>query len=104
MTQKIVNGIAQLPTILKEVGCEKLFLVVDSSYPFLNIKDAIEALPVKERVMFSDFTPKFAKKFADCGKLVKEGVGEYIKEVESGAFPAEEHNFKIDQQVVDAVK
>ena len=55
--QKIINGIAQLPTILKEVGCEKLFLVVDSSYPFLNIKDAIEALPVKERVMFSDFTP-----------------------------------------------
>ena len=55
--QKIINGMAQLPAILKEVGCEKLFLVVDSSYPFLNIKDAIEALPVKERVMFSDFTP-----------------------------------------------
>ena len=57
MNQKIINGIAQLPAILKEVGCEKLFLVVDSSYPFLNIKDAIEELPVKERVMFSDFTP-----------------------------------------------
>lgn len=55
--QKIINGISQLPAILKEVGCKKLFLVVDSSYPFLNIKDAIEALPVKERVMFSDFTP-----------------------------------------------
>ena len=57
MSQKIINGIAQLPAILQEVGCEKSFLVVDSSYPFLNIKDAIEALPVKERVMFSDFTP-----------------------------------------------
>jgi len=57
MNQKIINGITQLPAILKEVGCEKLFMVVDSSYPFLNIKDAIEALPVKERVMFSDFTP-----------------------------------------------
>ncbi len=57
MNQNIINGIAQLPAILKEVGCEKLFLVVDSSYPFLNIKDAIEALPVMERVMFSDFTP-----------------------------------------------
>ena len=55
--QKIINGITQLPEILKEVGCEELFLVVDSSYPFLNIKDAIEELPVKERVMFSDFTP-----------------------------------------------
>lgn len=57
MSQKIINGIANLPEILKGIGCEKLFLVVDSSYPFLNIKDAIEALPVKERVTFSDFTP-----------------------------------------------
>lgn len=57
MNQKIISGIKQLPTIIKERGCVKLFLVVDSSYPFLNIKDAIEALPVKERVMFSDFTP-----------------------------------------------
>ena len=55
--QKIINGIATLPAILKEVGCKKLFLVIDSSYPFLNIKDAIEALPVGEKVKFSDFTP-----------------------------------------------
>ncbi len=55
--QKIINGIDKLPEILKEVGCKKLFLVVDSSYPFLNIKDAIESLPVDEKVMFSDFTP-----------------------------------------------
>ena len=55
--QKIINGIANLPAILKEVGCKKLFLVIDSSYPFLNIKDAIEVLPVEEKVKFSDFTP-----------------------------------------------
>ncbi len=55
--QAIVQGISNLPGILERVGCRKLFLVVDSSYPFLNIKDAIEALPVPEKVMFSDFTP-----------------------------------------------
>lgn len=55
--QNIINGIANLPNILKEVGCKKLFLVIDSSYPFLNIKDAIEALPLEEKVKFSDFTP-----------------------------------------------
>lgn len=55
--QKIINGIANLPEILREVGCKKLFLVIDSSYPFLNIKDAVEALPVEEKVKFSDFTP-----------------------------------------------
>ena len=55
--QKIINGIANLPAILKEVDCKKLFLVIDSSYSFLNIKDVIEALPVEEKVKFSDFTP-----------------------------------------------
>lgn len=55
--QKIINGIDRLPGILQEVGCRKLFLVIDSSYPFLNIKDAIEALDVEEKVKFSDFTP-----------------------------------------------
>lgn len=55
--QKIISGIDKLSVILQEVGCRKLFLVIDSSYPFLNIKDAIEALPVEEKVKFSDFTP-----------------------------------------------
>jgi alcohol dehydrogenase class IV len=56
MSQKIINGIDKLPSILQEVRCQKLFLVIDSSYPFLNIKDVIEALPV-EKVKFSDFKP-----------------------------------------------
>lgn len=55
--QQIINGIDKLSGILQEVECRKLFLVIDSSYPFLNIKDAIEALPVEEKVKFSDFTP-----------------------------------------------
>lgn len=56
MQQNIIQGIEKLPQILKEINSKKLFLVVDSSYPFLNIKDAIEALEV-EKVLFSDFTP-----------------------------------------------
>jgi len=55
--QKIVNGLDQFPDILREVGCKKLFLVIDSSYPFLNLKDAIEELPVMERTKFCNFTP-----------------------------------------------
>ncbi len=55
--QKIIDGIDKLPGILQEVECRKLFLVIDSSYPFLNIKDVIESLDVEEKVKFSDFTP-----------------------------------------------
>ncbi len=52
-----MDGIADLRKILEDLGCRRLFLVIDSSYPFLNIKDALEVLPVSEKVKFSDFTP-----------------------------------------------
>lgn len=56
MNQQIIQGIDKLAHILEVVNCKRLFLVVDSSYPFLNIKDTIEALEV-EKISFSDFTP-----------------------------------------------
>ena len=55
--QRIIHGIASLPDLLKGAGCKRLFLVIDASYPFLSIKDAIESLPVPEKVKFSEFTP-----------------------------------------------
>ena len=54
--QKIINGIDNFLHILEEVNCKKLFLVVDSSYPFISIKDDVEALSV-EKVKFDKFTP-----------------------------------------------
>lgn len=56
MQQKIIQGIASLPQIINEINCKKLFIVVDSSYPFLNIKKDIETLGV-EKILFSYFTP-----------------------------------------------
>lgn len=55
--QTVITGISSLPRILERIYCGKLFMVVDSSYPFLNIKESVEALPVAGKVMFSDFTP-----------------------------------------------
>ena len=54
--QKILQGIDKLQEILQSINCRKLFMVIDSSYPFLNIKDSIEKTsPFK--VAFSDFKP-----------------------------------------------
>ena len=84
--QKIINGIANLPAILKEVGCKKLFLVIDSSYSFLNIKDAIEALPVWEMVKFSDFTPNpFYEQVCNGIKLLKQSQCDTILAVGGGS-------------------
>ena len=51
--------------------------------------------------MFSDFTPKFAKTFANAGAVMMEGFKAYIKEVEEGTFPAKEHTFKMDETIID---
>lgn len=51
--------------------------------------------------MFSDFTPKFVKRYADLGTIMKEAFRSYIEEVGSGAFPAEEHEYKIDDDVIE---
>lgn len=50
--------------------------------------------------MFADFTPKFVKKFADLGPVMQQAVAEYIREVESGTFPGEEHSFTISDDVL----
>ncbi|MBQ3773758.1 MAG: 3-methyl-2-oxobutanoate hydroxymethyltransferase, partial [Pseudobutyrivibrio sp.] len=46
--------------------------------------------------MFSDFTPKFVKKFADIGGIMKEAFMNYDKEVKAGTFPEKKHEYTID--------
>lgn len=54
--------------------------------------------------MFSDFTPKFAKTFANVGAVMLEGFQNYIKEVQEGTFPAQEHMFKMDETIIPQLK
>lgn len=51
--------------------------------------------------MFSDFKPKFVKQFGQIGEQMKEAFAKYSEEVKSGAFPAQEHTFKIDDEVIE---
>lgn len=51
--------------------------------------------------MYSDFTPKFVKKFAGVGEVMTAAFRAYDNEVKSGTFPAEEHGFKIDESVMN---
>ena len=51
--------------------------------------------------MFSDFTPKFVKRYANIGEVMKEAFQNYIKEVRDGVFPAEENTYKVDDSVIE---
>lgn len=51
--------------------------------------------------MFSDFTPKFVKRFADIGDIMKEAFANYDKEVKAGTFPEKKHEYTISDDVLE---
>lgn len=50
---------------------------------------------------FTDFTPKFVKRFANVGQVMIEGFQAYKAEVEQGTFPASEHGYKIADEIIE---
>jgi 3-methyl-2-oxobutanoate hydroxymethyltransferase len=44
--------------------------------------------------MDEEFQPKFVRRYAEAGRLVRKAVGNYIEEVRNGSFPGEENSFK----------
>ena len=83
---KLVTESINIPTIGigAGAGCDGQVLVI---YDMLG--------------MFSDFKPKFVKHFANAGDMIREAVKTYIAEIDDGIFPAEEHFYKIDDEVID---
>ena len=51
--------------------------------------------------MFSDFTPKFVKRFANVGEVMKDAFRSYCKEVQEGTFPAKEHEYTIADDILE---
>ncbi len=51
--------------------------------------------------MFTDYVPKFVKQFANVGEVMKQAFRDYMNEIQSGAFPAEEHSYKIDDDIIE---
>lgn len=51
--------------------------------------------------MFTDYVPKFVKQFAQAGDVMKQAFSDYKKEVSEGTFPAEEHSYKIEDEVIE---
>ncbi|KRQ86741.1 3-methyl-2-oxobutanoate hydroxymethyltransferase [Caloramator mitchellensis] len=54
--------------------------------------------------LFSDFTPKFVKRYRSLGEEIKAGIKEYIEDVQNEIFPDEVHSFKINKEVVEEIK
>ena len=50
--------------------------------------------------MYSDFKPKFVKHFANVGEIMMQAFRAYDEEVKAGTFPAEEHCYKMDEDII----
>lgn len=53
--------------------------------------------------MYGDMQPKFAKRFVNAGEIMKQAFAQYCKEVAEGVFPAKEHCFHIDDEILKCV-
>jgi 3-methyl-2-oxobutanoate hydroxymethyltransferase len=55
--------------------------------------------------LYPKFTPKMAKKYGDAGKVIGDGLRQYVEEVTSGVFPEPERYFGIkDEEYTELVR
>lgn len=54
--------------------------------------------------LYSEFTPKFVKKFDNLGEKMIAAFEKYDEEVKNGAFPRECHTYKMDENVLKEIE
>ena len=48
--------------------------------------------------VFTDFKPKFTKRFSNLTEVAVKGISQYIAEVKAGTFPDDEHSYGVDDK------
>lgn len=51
--------------------------------------------------MTQGHTPKFARRFAEIGQVMRDAFSNYDTSVKNGSFPAAEHCFTLDDEILD---
>lgn len=82
---KLISSLVKIPTIGigSGAGCDGQVLVYQD---MLAMYDAI--------------TPKFTKTFAPIGQQMKQAFSDYCNDVIQGEFPAQQHEFSIDDLII----
>jgi 3-methyl-2-oxobutanoate hydroxymethyltransferase len=77
---KLISGQLTIPTIGIGAGCDGQILLC---YDLLGV--------------FTDFKPKFTKRYTKLTEVAVAGIGQYIKEVKEGSFPDDEHSYSVNK-------
>ena len=51
--------------------------------------------------VFTDFKPKFTKRYANLTEVALKGISQYIAEVKAGTFPDDDHSYGVDEKEYD---
>ena len=52
--------------------------------------------------VFTDFKPKFTKRYTNLTEVAVKGLKQYVAEVKDGRFPDDDHSYGVDDSVVEA--
>ncbi|MDP1789940.1 MAG: 3-methyl-2-oxobutanoate hydroxymethyltransferase [Methylibium sp.] len=80
---KVISEQLEIPTIGigAGAGCDGQILL---SYDLLGV--------------FTDFKPKFTKRYANLTEVAVQGLKAYVDEVKTGRFPDEDHSYGVDDR------
>jgi 3-methyl-2-oxobutanoate hydroxymethyltransferase len=54
--------------------------------------------------LFPSFGPRHAKKYADVGRVIQDGLTEYVKEVQAGTFPTAENSSSMSEEILAEIR
>ncbi len=54
--------------------------------------------------VFTDFKPKFTKRYANLTEVAIDGLSRYASDVRDGTFPDDDHSYQADEAVVAAIE
>lgn len=52
--------------------------------------------------VFTDFKPKFTKRYANLTEVAVRGLSDYVQDVKAGRFPDDEHSYSVKPGVLEA--
>jgi len=52
--------------------------------------------------VFTDFKPKFTKRYSNLTEVAVGGIAQYVREVKDGTFPDEDHSYGVSDEVFEA--
>jgi len=51
--------------------------------------------------VFTDFKPKFTKRYANLTEVAVAGLREYVQEVKAGQFPDDDHSYGVKPEALE---